>query len=126
MRMLSQIAIVLFLTALTQIGGVAWLAAMCFHRKFLAFLVIYAALSVGAGIVAPHFGRVPLSCTSDGPLQVQSWFYCLTNRTYVTPEVKAVAEDLAAHVAARHPGTVTIALDGNFPFFDGFPLLPHL
>ena len=24
------------------------------------------------------------------------------------------------------PGTTTLALDGNFPFFDGFPMLPHL
>jgi hypothetical protein len=26
----------------------------------------------------------------------------------------------------KFPGTVTIALDANFPFVNGFPLLPHL
>lgn len=32
----------------------------------------------------------------------------------------------ARDVASLYPGTVTLALDGNFPFFTGFPLLPHL
>jgi hypothetical protein len=27
---------------------------------------------------------------------------------------------------AVYPGTTTLVLDANFPFFDGFPLLPHL
>ena len=27
---------------------------------------------------------------------------------------------------AQFPGTVTLALDGNFPFLDAFPMLPHL
>jgi hypothetical protein len=29
-------------------------------------------------------------------------------------------------MAERHEGTVTIVLDGSFPFLDGFPMLPHL
>ena len=33
---------------------------------------------------------------------------------------------LADHMAAVHPGTVTLVLDANFPFLGGFPLLPHL
>lgn len=123
---LFHVTMVLFLTALTQLGGIAWVLAFVFRRRTLAFVAIYAGLSIGALFLAPLAGRQPLSCLNNGPLQVQSWFYCVSNRTYVTPELKAVTEDLAAHMAARHPGTVTLALDGGFPFFDGFPLLPHL
>ena len=72
---------------------------------------------------APILGRVPLACGGDGVLRMQSWFYCLTNRNYVVPEMKAAAENLAEHIAAGHPGTVTLALDGNFPFLTGFPVL---
>lgn len=125
-RLVVHLLIVLFLTAITQLGGIAWATALFFRRQKLAFLAIYAVLSFCALATAPLLGRVHVSCWNDGPLHVQSWFYCLTNRTYVTPEMKAVTEDLANHVAAIHPGTVTLALDGSFPFFDGFPRLPHL
>lgn len=126
MRSLGHIGLVIFLTALTQVGGVAWLLAFGFRRRMLAFVAIYVLVSMAAGFVAPMTGRVALSCIKAGPLQVQSWFYCLTNRTYVTPQLRDVTVDLAAHMAAEYPGTVTLALDGNLPFFDGFPLLPHL
>lgn len=118
--------VVVFLTLLTQVGGVAWLLARAFRRPLPAFVLLYAALSLAAVYISPLTGRVALSCRAEGPLQVQSWFYCLTNRTYMTPALHAVAQDLADHMAATHPGTVTLALDAGFPFFDGFPLLPHL
>jgi hypothetical protein len=57
---------------------------------------------------------------------VQSWFYCATNRTYVTLELKALLHEAAAVVEAGHPGTTTLVLDAGFPFLTGFPLLPHL
>jgi hypothetical protein len=126
MRLLGHTCLVLFLTAVTQVGGVAWLLALRFRHRLVSFVALYAVLSLAAGFVAPMFGRVALSCTGSGPLQVQSWFYCLTNRTYVTPELRDVAIDLAAQMAAEFPGTTTLILDGNLPFFDGFPLLPHL
>jgi murein endopeptidase len=71
-------------------------------------------------------GRVALSCFDQGALQVQSWINCATNRSYVSPELKEVLEDTAKSVEAQFPGTVTLVLDGNFPFLVGFPLLPHL
>jgi hypothetical protein len=40
--------------------------------------------------------------------------------------MKATAEALAADVARAYPGAITLTLDGSFPFFDGFPLPPHL
>ncbi|MEP4198590.1 MAG: hypothetical protein ABJL99_23455 [Aliishimia sp.] len=56
----------------------------------------------------------------------QSVLYCALNRRYVSPEVAAVVHDLANSMEEKHPGTQTRSLDGNFPFWDNFPLLPHL
>lgn len=125
-KMVAHLAIVLVLTAATQVGGLAWLIAMRFRHRALSFLLAYAGISLAALWIAPVFGRVPLSCSSGGPLRVQSWAYCLLNRNYVVPELHDAGSDLAAHLSREFPGTITLALDGSFPFFDSFPLLPHL
>ena len=125
-RAVAHVFLVLVLTLVSQLGGVAWLISLFFRKRLLVFAGAYVALSVSALVVAPAFGRVALSCFSDGPLQVQSPIYCALNRTYVVPELKALLEDNAQALNVRFPGTVTIVLDGSFPFGDGFPLLPHL
>ncbi len=124
------------LTLLTQIGGAAFLAGIGLSyiakitrrwARLAVFICLYAAATFAAHAVAPMFGRVPLSCFSmDGPLRVLSPLYCALNRNYVTGDVLRVADALSRHMAAQFPGTVTVALDANFPFLDGFPLLPHL
>ena len=111
---------------LTQIGGLAWIIALLFRRRLLAFLITYTAMTLGTLWIAPIFGRMALSCTADGPLQVQSWMYCALNRNYVTPELAETLGQTAIAMDARYPGTITLVLDANFPFFDNFPLLPHL
>lgn len=116
---------VLGLTLLTQVGGIAWLLALAFRRRLLAFGIAYAALSVGAGVLAPLLGRVPLPCSGE-PLRMQSWMYCALNRHYASPALAEVLRDTANAMAARHPGTETLVLDAGFPFLEGFPLLPHL
>ncbi|GLO69075.1 hypothetical protein MACH17_05920 [Phaeobacter inhibens] len=118
--------IFLFLTAFTQLGGIAWLVSRLFRRSLLAFVIAYVAFSFGAHYTAPVFGRTPLSCLGSGNLQVQSWYYCALNRTYVSPALLEVLQDSADEVAREYPGTVTLVLDANFPFMNGFPLLPHL
>ncbi|MBB3160131.1 hypothetical protein FHS25_000563 [Rhizobium laguerreae] len=122
---------------MTQIGGIAYLVALAAShawglRRFLAklaiFLLCYASATFAASFAAPIFGRVPLSCIADATdrLVVRSPIYCLLNRNYVTPEVHDLAKALAAHMDREFPGAVTVALDANFPFVNGFPLLPHL
>ncbi len=125
-RIAFHILIVLVLTLLTQIGGIAWVISRFFKRHLLAFLATYAALSLASIWIAPYFGRVALSCSKEGPLEVQSWMYCALNRNYVSPEMYDVLTSTAEEMDKRHPGTVTVVLDANFPFLDGFPLLPHL
>ncbi|MCW2302571.1 hypothetical protein M2324_000955 [Rhodovulum sulfidophilum] len=126
LRSLLHIGVIVFLTLLTQIGGIAWLMALAFRRTLLAFVLFYVGLSAAAVWIAPGFGRVPLSCVERGPLAAQSWISCALNRNYVTPELADVLSDTAEEMHRRHPGTITLFLDANFPFFDGFPLLPHL
>ncbi len=130
----------LALTLLTQIGGLAYLGALVLGRHWRGlrrfrrlaaiamFVALYAGLSLSASAVAPLFGRVPLPChaSEDAKLAVQSSLYCVLNRHYVTPELKQIAGELAKYMAARFPGTHVNVLDANFPFFNGFPLLPHL
>lgn len=127
----------LVLTVLTQIGGLVWLAAIVLARtaglhsrlaKPLVFTLLYTGATIAAAYTAPLFGRVPLSCLTEesAPLAVRSPLFCALNRNYVTPQMRDAAEAFAAHMAEGYPGTKTLALDANFPFIDGFPLLPHL
>ena len=118
--------IFLFLTLLTQLGGLAWLFAICFRRRILVFASAYFALSIGALMVAPMFGREPIPCMSKGTFKMQSTLYCALNRQYVTPELKTVLQDFSTKMEQKFPQTTTLVLDANFPFISGFPLLPHL
>jgi len=125
-RLLLHSAIILLLTVLTQIGGLAWLVALVFRKRLFSFALIYTAMTIATLWIAPIFGRTALGCTASGPLQVQSWMYCAANRNYVTPALAQVLEQIAETMDQRFPGTKTVVLDANFPFFDNFPLLPHL
>lgn len=125
-QIIKHAVIVLVLTIVTQLGGLAWAASRFFRRKYVAFLAFYAVLSLAAILVAPMFGRVPLACGAQGPLSVHSWLYCITNRNYVTPEMRDVLFDLSNSLETAYPGTRTRVLDAGFPFLEGFPLLPHL
>ncbi|OWV78150.1 hypothetical protein ATY78_13245 [Rhizobium sp. R635] len=137
LRFTLHALIVVILTLLTQIGGIAYLLALAAARaigirrlpaRLALFLLLYAGAAFAASLTAPAFGRVPLSCLSNAAdrLVVRSPIYCLLNRNYVTSEVRDLAQALAAHMDQKFPGTVTVALDANFPFLNGFPLLPHL
>lgn len=114
------------LTLLTQVGGLAWLGALAFRRRLMAFGALYAAATLCAVLAAPFFGREALDCFSSGPLRVQSKVYCALNRHYVAPELHQSMRDMAQDLDAKYPGTQTLVLDASFPFLDGFPLLPHL
>lgn len=120
---------VLALTLLTQLGGLAWLAALPLRKNraqfWPAFALAYATLWAAAYVIAPSFGRTALPCWGDGPLRSQSVLYCALNRNYVTPKLASLAQDLAQDMAQTYPGTITLTLDAGFPF-GAMPLLPHL
>jgi hypothetical protein len=121
-RVAGHALLILALTMLTQLGGIAWVLAMFFRRRLIVFLIAYAALWTLAYTTS---SRTALPCFGT-PLRLQSPLYCALNRHYVTPELARVATDAATRMATTHPGTITLALDGGFPFLTGMPLIPHL
>src|SRR5688500_616408 len=144
LRRLPGILLFVVLTLVTQVGGAAfalvWLLGRLVSRERLGgwrragvdlglFVALYAALH--AFVVPPLAalgGRVPLPCTAETgrPFAAAHPLYCWLDRHYVDPRVLTVMVELSRAVERAHPGSVTLFLDGNFPFLNGFPLLPHL
>jgi hypothetical protein len=142
---IGLLLLVLFLTALTQVGGLLlWLAlpALDFMsgivdgsraRRLLAAagLFVAAYLAVSLAILPPlaaRLGRVPLPCgywseTAYGALTPVT---CLLNRHYATPAARDALAGTARRLAVEHPGRRISYLDAGFPFFAWFPMLPHL
>ena len=117
---------VLALAVLTQIGALAWLLALPFRRRPLAFAAAVTALYASLVLLAPLASpRERLACGADDGLTAPA-LYCALFRTYADPEMAALMRDLAAHMAATHPGSPTVLLDAGFPFLDAMPMLPHL
>lgn len=125
-RRVFHLVLICLLTLITQLGGLAWLLALFFRRRLIAFLLAYTALSGAAVIIAPQFGRTALPCFTSEQMRMHSVIYCALNRHYVSPELRDVLTDTATEVADQYPGTITLVLDASFPFINGFPLLPHL
>ncbi|HPF11527.1 MAG TPA: hypothetical protein PKW08_05665 [Flavobacteriaceae bacterium] len=131
--MLHILAVVL-LTFLTQIGGVVYLVALIAikrttPRRRLKRLGVFVVLYLLATFllvpwIAPLFGREPIKGSPN--LEPHTYFYKLANRNYVTPALQVLLQEVATNFAQQHPGLQVHYLDANFPFFDGFPLLPHL
>ena len=128
---LCLILLVLILTILTQVGGIVLLIAL-FIGLFFKRRVAVKTTSVFIGVyllftflliplVAPKFGRVKVQETDQ--VKLVSTLYILCNRNYVVPELNDLLQDLGADLADEN--IQLNVLDANFPFIDGFPLLPH-
>lgn len=132
------------LTALTQVGGAVLLLAailarpaarlLRWRRPAVAGTLLFVLLYLGAAFAvipaaAPAFGREALPCFASevAPLRAETPLFCALNRRYAAPETAQMLRDLAAHLAAAHPGTVLGYLDVGFPFHiaDWFRMLPH-
>ena len=87
-RFVLHAAAVLTLTAITQLGGIAWVVALAFRRRrWAVFVLAYALIWGAAQLAAPQLGRVPLPCRGE-PLRMQSAFYCIAMRNFVGPELR--------------------------------------
>jgi hypothetical protein len=122
------------LTLTTQIGGLAFLLFIWLkkylkwkrtYQQLALFLAFYLFCSLMVlPIVAPAFGRTPLPlyATNKQGIKPASLLACLMNRHYVKPALK---EAIVAASKAMGANVTLVYLDGNFPFWNGFPLLPH-
>jgi hypothetical protein len=136
------ILVFVILTAITQVGGVIFALSFIAHRyidkklktrtgqfitKTLLFVFLY--LIIVLWIVPPiakHFGRVPLPITEHHNVQPAMRVTALTNRNYVRPELLKIVYEAGDNMNRQYPGTKLNYLDANFPFINGFRLLPHL
>ncbi len=132
----------LFLTAVTQVGGVIYWLSLFFGRwtntlskkgwlravyRLASFFILYGlATFLLVPLLARPLGRVPLPLRETHHLQPLNGMSCLLNRHYVRADLKQIAFAVAEQMNERYPETKINYLDANFPFFNGFPLLPHL
>jgi hypothetical protein len=146
MRIRQIISIILavgLLTVLTQVGGLVLLACIpiykwvkpkisqIYYRRgfmFLIYALLYGFVSfVIVPPLAESCGRVPMPYNDDSPfVRPHNFVTVLANRHYVTPTMKRITEGVAAKIAERFKDNISMRyLDACFPFWDGFPLLPH-
>src|SRR5262245_48341070 len=144
MKRLAGLLAFLLLAVVTQIGALVFVLCWAISRFALPgalqgwrracvnaalFVVLYAAATFGlVPAWAALGGRVALPCYAEPgrPFAAGHPLYCVLNRHYVEPRLATLLTELSRQVDRAHPGTTTLYLDGNFPFLDGFPLLPHL
>ena len=142
LKFIFNLFIVLLLTVLTQVGGIVYILSMFLYRhidkfssnKFLksvnritSFVILYCiATFLIVPIIAKAFGRERLPLTEMNHLQPLNFLTCLLNRNYVKPELKQAAIEFSVEMNEKFPVTTVNYLDANFPFYDGFPLMPHL
>jgi hypothetical protein len=142
LRFFAQVLLVFLLTAISQVGGLIYLLHLIFWRvlakklengwqkwllrwsSFVLFYGLFCAFVVL--LLASITGRVPLPLGKNGPLQPLHFGTVILNRHYVKPALKTAATEAVLALQKRFPGTQVNYLDANFPFWDEFPLLPHL
>lgn len=109
------------------------LSTLLFRKKpsritrVVSFVVLYLLISfIMVPPLAKMNDRVPLPTSKSGRLIPHAYFTILLNRHYVKPALKTALLTISNELDSKHPGLKVAYLDANFPFFDGFPLLPHL
>jgi hypothetical protein len=142
LKIIASILIFGFLTVLTQVGGLIYLLSLLTHRltdkwaknnyilslyRFISFLILYLFCTfLIIPFIAKPFGREPLPLLEKNHLQPLNVFTFLLNRNYVKSELKEIVFSVANKMNEKYPGTTVNYLDANFPFVNGFPLIPHL
>lgn len=134
MLLLLHFSLFILITAITQIGGIVYLVAILVGKRlhfsfkgkgFVAFIVVYLIFLFGVNpYVAQFFGREQVINTSR--IKPTSYLTILLNRNYVRPKVNQLLQHTAKVLEARNSTVEIRYLDANFPFFNKFPLLPHL
>ncbi|NQZ45436.1 MAG: hypothetical protein HRT65_14110 [Flavobacteriaceae bacterium] len=133
LKIVLHLMVIVLLTIVTQIGGLIYLLALPWVKKKApkrrlkrlgVFAVLYlVATFLVVPFLAPKFGREKIKESEF--VQAHSFFYKLANRNYVRPELNRAISDIATRYNERNSGIQLVYLDANFPFIDGFPLLPH-
>ena len=137
MRILSfflHILVFTLLTILSQVGGVIYLLSIVIIKKSKAkyilkrlgvFLCIYLVCNqIIIPFTAPIFGREKIKETNH--IEAATIWTTLLNRNYVKPRLNELLLQISNRLEKKYSGIKVIYLDANFPFYDDFPLPPHL
>lgn len=134
LRFILHIILFTFLTIITQIGGLIYVISILLIlkkrpkyrlKRILFFFALYLVCTfLIVPYIAPFFGRQKIKNNE----KIDAHFYgtILLNRNYVSIETHQVLQEIATQFHQSYPNQKVAYLDANFPFFDGFPLLPHL
>ncbi len=132
MKILLNFFIFFILTIITQIGGIVYFVSLIVSKKWkknlkfktlIVFFVLYLlATFLIVPLIAPFFGREKV--THSIKIKPTNYFTVLLNRNYVQPKLNHLLSQTEKDLIGTN---IEIHyLDANFPFFNNFPLLPHL
>lgn len=128
-KLFGHLIVFILLTVFTQVGGLIWILALwvsfLLKKKFrYVFPSLYLLLNILIiPPIAGQYGRVQLPVFSKR-LKPHNLVYPILFRNYVNLELKNLLENSANSQELKN---IRITyLDANFPFLNGFPLLPHL
>ena len=140
MKWVWRLLLIAFLTILTQVGGLVYLLSVIVfdyiwkpkQRRWLKRNTLFLSLYLFATFVmvpalATLSGRKALPINGDH-IKSQNYFTVLANRRYVDEPLYDLLKEVGTdfHGLKALGKRKVLYLDANFPFFDGFPLLPHL
>lgn len=130
LNIITKIILFVILTVITQIGGIVYFFSLLISKKckknyntLIIFLLLYFLSTL---LIVPNiasvFGREPVIHSKK--IKPVNYLTVILNRNYVVPELnnllKKTEKELTKTDLHIH------YLDANFPFFNNFPLLPHL
>lgn len=121
-----------FLTVVTQIGGIIYLGSLLIAKKWkwdlkYKLLIIFTGFYLISTFfiipfIAPFFGREKVK--HHDSIKPTNYMTVLLNRNYVTPALNELLYQTEKELEGT--GIQIHYLDANFPFFNKFPLPPHL
>jgi hypothetical protein len=142
LRIILRIVVAVVLTIISQVGGIIYIICLAgnpflnkkipkwywrtFARGALFVSVYFLSIFFIVPPLARQFGRIRLPVSEENhvrPLLTMTW---LLNRNYVITELRDAVFKSAGEMDRIFPGSKVVYLDANFPFWDGFPLFPHL
>lgn len=133
-KKILRIIMFIFLTILTQVGGIVYVIALKISgktkvkfkfKKLVIFVIIYSLTTfIIVPFIAPIFGKVKIE--NNKHIKPTNYWTVILNRNYVVPELEDFLKSVDNDLNSTEPLIEIRYLDANFPFFKKFPLLPHL
>ncbi len=132
LNIISKTFIFIFLTIITQVGGVIYLISLMVAKKwhkylkfkiliiFLSLYLIFSFLIIPS--IAQIFGREKIK--NSEKIKPTNYLTILLNRNYVNPRLNKLLSKTAKEL--QKTDIEIHYLDANFPFINKFPLFPHL